>query len=185
LHLHHDAEPGKCSELQSEHSNFDIPESVDLIENELESLSSFNFSCLFVENDGVHELEVEYEQEVEVKEVLVPSWEDEFVDELVDLPVCEEVEFDPLGDLKILEDLLFNQMPSVVMNQEPSEHEEEVHDEESSKPREKARKEPRERTRLQIGGWSTRMKKPLKCKHDQSSCYMPCIRFFPGKYKCW
>jgi len=103
----------------------------------------------------------------------------------VDLPFCDDGEFDPLGDLKILEDLVYNQMPSVGIKQELCEPEEEVHDEESSKHQFKSRKEPRERTLLQIERWSTWKKKPLKCKNDQSSRYMSCIRFFPGKYKSW
>ncbi|KAJ0907653.1 hypothetical protein HanRHA438_Chr07g0301621 [Helianthus annuus] len=28
-------------------------------------------------------------------------------------------------------------------------------------------------------------KKPLQFTHDQSSRYMSCIRFLPGKYKFW
>jgi len=169
--LHHDPEPGKYSELQSEYPNFDIPAPVTLIEDELESSSSFNFSCLFVEDDDAQELEVKNEREEDVKEVPVPSWEDEFAEELVDLPVMDEGEFDPLGDLKILEDLVYNQMPSVGMDIEPSGPEGEVDNEssQSTKPRDKAKKEPRERTQLQIGRWVTRMKKPLKCKHDRTN----------------
>ena len=112
------------------------------------------------------------------------SWEDEFGDELNDMPPPNEEGFDPLGDLKLLEDLLYNQMPSVGINQEP---EEEIDDKSSqpTKPREKARKEPKDRISLKVRRWSTVNKKPFNCKHDQSSRYMPCIRFFPGKYKCW
>jgi len=49
----------------------------------------------------------------------------------------------------------------------------------------KTRKEPMDHTLLQVRRWSSKKKKPLKFKNDQSSRYMPCIRFFPGKYKCW
>jgi len=59
----------------------------------------------------VQKLEVKY-----VQEVLVPYWEDEFVDELMDLLVTDEEDFDPLSDLKLIEDLLYNQMPSVRIN---------------------------------------------------------------------
>jgi len=181
--MHHDPESGKFSELQFESFDFNIPASVDLIEDELESSGSFNFSCLSVEDDGVQELESESEQEGDVKEVLVPSWEDEFANELVDLPLCDDGEFDPLGDLRILEDLIYNQTPSVGIDREPSGPGEEVNDVESSKPREKARKEPANRNLMQVRRWSTR--KSLKFKHDHSSRYMSCIRFMPGKFKYW
>ncbi|XP_076890925.1 uncharacterized protein LOC143542148 [Bidens hawaiensis] len=46
------------------------------------------------------------------------------------------------------------------------------------KPREKAKKRASaNRNNLQVIRWSTRKKKPLKFKHDQSSRYMSCIRF--------
>ena len=44
-------------------------------------------------------------KEVNVEENL-PSWEDEFGDELVDLPILEGEEFDPIGDLLLLKTLL-------------------------------------------------------------------------------
>ena len=55
----------------------------------------------------------------------------------------------------------------------------------SAKPREKARREKRQdRNWKGIEGLHTlEGKEPLK--HDQSSRYMPRIRFLPGKFKFW
>ena len=53
-----------------------------------------------------------------------------------------------------------------------------------SKPREKTRiKAPGNWSELRVGSWCKRKKEPLK--HDQSSRYMPRIRFMPGKFKFW
>ena len=62
-------------------------------------------------------------------EEYVPSWEDEFKDEfgeeLMDFTMTDEGEFDPVGDLKLLEDLLYNE-PSVGIKKEPCEESHEV-----------------------------------------------------------
>ncbi|KAI3744364.1 hypothetical protein L1987_57443 [Smallanthus sonchifolius] len=65
---------------------------------------------------GLFETEDDSEDEFLVdmiEEEEVPSWEDE----LVDLPTPSEESFDPLGDLKLLEDLLY-QRPSVGIEEE-------------------------------------------------------------------
>ncbi|KAI3797747.1 hypothetical protein L1987_33010 [Smallanthus sonchifolius] len=64
--------------------------------------------------EGLLELD---EQEEELEEELVQSWEDEFGDELVDLPTPSKEKFNPLGDLRVLEDLLY-QEPSVGKEEE-------------------------------------------------------------------
>ena len=57
------------------------------------------------------------------KKEKVPSWEDEFGDELVGLPVPEEEEeFDPVGDLAYLEKLLAGK-PTMVIRNSPNEDE--------------------------------------------------------------
>ncbi|KAI3814590.1 hypothetical protein L1987_14230 [Smallanthus sonchifolius] len=73
----------------------------------------FSWRLMFGE-EGLRELD---EQEEELEEEQVPSWEDEYGYELVDLPTPSEGSFDPLGDLKLLEDLLY-QEPSVGMKEE-------------------------------------------------------------------
>ncbi|XP_076919869.1 uncharacterized protein LOC143580821 [Bidens hawaiensis] len=56
----------------------------------------------------------------------VPSWEDEFGDELVGLPVFEEhEEFDPVGDLIYLETLIMGK-PTMEIKTSPEEEEKEV-----------------------------------------------------------
>ncbi|KAJ0522594.1 putative transcription factor interactor and regulator CCHC(Zn) family [Helianthus annuus] len=129
----------------------------------------------------------------------VPSWEEEFGDELVGLPTLVEVEFDPVGDLACLEKLLEGE-PAMEIKQIPNEGEI-VAEEFDSRPVEKLEDglPPRSRTRerarksldqhlLRIRGWYQKKKKKelLKFAQHHPSHYMPRIRFGPGKFKyCW
>ncbi|KAJ0575734.1 hypothetical protein HanIR_Chr05g0216201 [Helianthus annuus] len=65
----------------------------------------------------------------------VPSWEDEFGDELVVLPTLEDEEFDPVGDLAYLETLLV-ETPTMEIKYTPN-VEEKVAEEFDSRPVEK------------------------------------------------
>ncbi|KAM0012377.1 hypothetical protein Hdeb2414_s0053g00753611 [Helianthus debilis subsp. tardiflorus] len=62
------------------------------------------------------------------KDEHVPSWEEEFGDELVGLPTLEEEEFDPVGDLACLEKLLEGEL-AMEIKQIPNVEEEKVADE--------------------------------------------------------
>ncbi|MFS7970948.1 hypothetical protein Hanom_Chr09g00826911 [Helianthus anomalus] len=129
----------------------------------------------------------------------VPSWEEEFGDELVGLPTLEEVEFDPVGDLACLEKLLEGE-PAIEIKQIPNKEEHEVAEEFDSRFMEKLEDglPPRSRTQerarksldqhiLRIQGWYRRKKKeePLKFAQHHPSHYMPRIRFGPGKFNYW
>ncbi|KAJ0622151.1 hypothetical protein HanIR_Chr01g0016831 [Helianthus annuus] len=154
-------------------------------------------------------------EEVEIKS----SGEDEFLElELDGLPVYEEVGvLDPDGDIAYFDALLEGESTEVI---EPAPDEETkcgdhharvVEEEEhhswpvevlvidetkkSTKPRERAKKRKRkDQKRKRTEGLNKKKKeKPLNFKHDQSSHYMPRIRFLPGsrskrslliKFKC-
>ena len=107
----------------------------------------------------------------------MPAWEEEFGDELVDLPIPEEEkEFDPVGDLAYLEKLLAGE-PTVVIENAPNQ-DEKMKEEVDSRPVEEvdvglilqARK--REKARKNVPG-----------NQDRSPHYMLSIRFGPGKFK--
>ncbi|MFS7918959.1 hypothetical protein Hanom_Chr03g00207291 [Helianthus anomalus] len=66
----------------------------------------------------------------------VPSWLEEFEDELVGLPTHEEVEFYLVGDLAFLEKLLEGE-PAMEIKQIPNEEKEKVVEEFDSRPVEK------------------------------------------------
>ncbi|KAJ0611185.1 hypothetical protein HanHA300_Chr01g0012361 [Helianthus annuus] len=146
-------------------------------------------------------------EEVEIKS----SGEDEFLElELDGLPVYEEVGvLDPDGDIAYFDALLEGESTEVI---EPAPDEETkcgdhharvVEEEEhhswpvevlvidetkkSTKPRERAKKRKRkDQKRKRTEGLNKKKKeKPLNFKHDQSSHYMPRIRFLPGKFKFW
>ncbi|XP_021971303.1 uncharacterized protein LOC110866463 [Helianthus annuus] len=115
------------------------------------------------------------------------SWENEFRDELDELPVDEEIEeFDPEGDLAYLEALLEGS-PMMDIKQEEEVVEEEEHHNwpvvgvtEDSRPREKAKKrKKKDLNRKRIEGWGE-MERTEPFTHDQSSRYMPRIRLIPG-----
>ncbi|KAJ0880008.1 putative transcription factor interactor and regulator CCHC(Zn) family [Helianthus annuus] len=117
----------------------------------------------------------------------IPSWEDEFGDELVGLPTLEEGEFDPVDDLAYLETLL-KEKPTMVIKQIPNVKEEKVAEGLDSRPieklevgsppqlltREKARKSLDQHL-LRIRGWYQRKKKEesLKFAQHHPSHYMP------------
>lgn len=108
-----------------------------------------------------------------------PSWEEEFGDELVDLPIPEEEkEFDPVGDLVYLEKLLAGK-PTVVIENAPN-RDEKVEEEVDSWPVEevdvglKIQQRKREKARKKVPGYQ-----------DRSPHYMLRIRFGPGIYKFW
>ncbi|XP_021991170.1 uncharacterized protein LOC110887920 [Helianthus annuus] len=115
------------------------------------------------------------------------SWENEFRDELDGLPVDEEIEeFDLEGDLAYLEVLFEGSLMTDIKEEEVVVEEEEHHSWpvveiiEDSRPREKAKKRRRKvLNRKRIEGWGE-MKRKEPFTHDQSSRYMPRIRFLPG-----
>ncbi|XP_076936572.1 uncharacterized protein LOC143603744 [Bidens hawaiensis] len=86
------------------------------IRNDLEYVPLLNpplFETLSeIEDTGMEEQRVEE---------YIPSWEEEFKDEfgeeLMDFAITDEGEFDPLGDLKLLEDLIYNE-PSLGIKKE-------------------------------------------------------------------
>jgi len=110
----------------------------------------------------------------------VPSWEDEFGDELVGLPVLEEEEeFDPVGDLAYLEKLLAG-IPTVVITNSPNE-DEHLKEEFDSRPVEEEnivmKLKPRTREKAK--------KEKIPGNQDRSPHYILRIRFGPGIYKFW
>ncbi|KAI3775813.1 hypothetical protein L1987_45567 [Smallanthus sonchifolius] len=100
---------------------------------QLDSLNALDTLRLFFESNAMQDMESDGEcfeeglielngsrdesKDEVTEEEQVPSWEDEFSDELGDLPTTMEEECDPIGDLKLLEDLLY-QKPSVGMFEE-------------------------------------------------------------------
>ncbi|KAI3815530.1 hypothetical protein L1987_15201 [Smallanthus sonchifolius] len=115
--------PGKYSEPDLIEPIF---ENLKFLGDELNSSNTFDTLRLFFKYNVIQDLESEDEcceeelhefEEEMVEKAQVPSWEDEFSDELKDLPTPMEEEFNPLGDLKLLEDLL-HQEPSVGMEEE-------------------------------------------------------------------
>ncbi|KAJ0590096.1 hypothetical protein HanIR_Chr04g0193631 [Helianthus annuus] len=78
----------------------------------------------------------------------IPSWEEEFGDELVGLPTLEDEEFDPVGDLAYLETLLV-ETPTMEIKYTPNVEEEKVAEGFDSRPVDKLEDElpPRSRTR--------------------------------------
>ena len=128
------------------------------------------------DNEGEEKVVLIVEDERKEK---VPSWEEEFGDELVGLPVLEEEEkFDPVGDLAYLEKLLEGK-PTVVIKNSPNE-DEQLNEKFDSRPVEEVdvgmslQPRKREKARKKVPGYQ-----------DRSPHYMSRIRFGPGKYKLW
>ncbi|KAI3797244.1 hypothetical protein L1987_32499 [Smallanthus sonchifolius] len=162
---------------------------------------------------GLFETDDNSEDELLVEIVDEASWEEEFGDELVGLPTFEEDgEYDPLGDLKLLEDLLY-QEPSVgieeevkvqeVINeprtelvsdlplftqgrerQEPVEEEDGGSPPRSSRPRDRARRRM-DRHVMKVLGWSYTDRRKEYTGDDHAPHYMPRIKFGPSKFKYW
>ncbi|KAF5782033.1 putative transcription factor interactor and regulator CCHC(Zn) family [Helianthus annuus] len=144
-----------------------------------------------VEEEPLDKMEDENEEHI-------PSWEEEFGDELVGLPTLEDKDFDPVSDLAYLETLL-EEKPTMEIKYAPNVEEDIVAEEFDSRPVEKLeyglpqRSKTRERARksldqhlLRIRGWYRRRKEePLKFAQHHPSHYMPRIRFGPGKFKYW
>ncbi|KAK1424978.1 hypothetical protein QVD17_20320 [Tagetes erecta] len=78
---------------------------------------------------------------------IVPSWEDEFGDELVSIPLMEGIGgwFDPIGDLDEIEALLYGK-PIVVINEEPQQEYVQA-DEFTNEPITKVAPDPQNRTK--------------------------------------
>ncbi|KAJ0525480.1 hypothetical protein HanHA300_Chr09g0312521 [Helianthus annuus] len=130
----------------------------------------------------------------------IPSWEDEFGDELVGLPTLEEGEFDPVGDLAYLKTLL-KEKPTMVIKQIPNVKEEKVAEELDNRPveklavglpitpiktREKARRKRLDQHIVRVQRWyKKKQNEKLKCRDNHLPRYMHCIRFGPGKFKVW
>ncbi|KAJ0513127.1 putative transcription factor interactor and regulator CCHC(Zn) family [Helianthus annuus] len=128
----------------------------------------------------------------------VPSWEEEFGDELVGLPTLEDEEFDPVGDLAYLETLLEKE-PTMEIKYTPN-VEKKVAAEFDSRPvenldvglphiptrtREKARKNL-DRHGARIRRWfKQKQMEKLKCRDNHLPHYISRIRFDPGKFKYW
>ena len=134
-----------------------------------------------IEDDFWSDNEVEEEVgliEEDEKKAHVPSWEEEFGDELVGLPVLEEEgEFDPVGDLVYLEKLLEGK-PTMEIKNSPNE-DEQVNEEFDSWPvgevdvgltlkprtREKARRKRLDQPILRVQRWF-KQKKKLKYRNN-------------------
>ena len=149
---------------------------------------------------------------------IIPSWEDEFGDELSGIRLMEvnEEEFDPVGDIIELEALLFGK-PIVEVNKAPHQEENlqvsgftnkpmtmvtsdslpcnkecptmDEHDggspPKSKIPRERAWRKP-DQPLFKAYQWSYEHIKSInKCRDDRLLHYINCIRFGPGKFKCW
>ncbi|KAJ0951766.1 putative transcription factor interactor and regulator CCHC(Zn) family [Helianthus annuus] len=130
----------------------------------------------------------------------VPSWEEEFGDELVGLPNLDDEEFDLFGDLAYLETLL-EEKPIMEIKQIPNIEEEKVAEELDSWPvkvldvglpptptrtREKARRKRLDQHIVRVQRWCKQKHKgKLKCRDNHLPRYMHCIRFGPGKFKVW
>ncbi|MFS7947109.1 hypothetical protein Hanom_Chr06g00544231 [Helianthus anomalus] len=129
----------------------------------------------------------------------IPSWEEEFGDELVGLPNLEDKDFDPVSDLAYLETLLV-ETPTMEIKYAPNVEEEIVAEEFDRRPMEKLEDGPPPRSRTwerarknldqhlpRIQGWYRRKKKekPLKFAQHHPFHYMPRIRFGPCKFKYW
>ncbi|KAF5798722.1 putative transcription factor interactor and regulator CCHC(Zn) family [Helianthus annuus] len=127
----------------------------------------------------------------------VPSWEEEFGDELVGLPTLEYEEFDPVGDLAYLETLLV-ETPTMEIKYTPNVKEEVAEEFDSwpmkdldvgspsyIKSREKAQRNLDQHS-LRVQRWYKRkLNGTLKCTENHSPHYMPRIKFGPGKFKYW
>ena len=135
--------------------------------------------------------------EEDEKKEKVPSWEEEFADELVGLPVLEEEEeFDPVGDLAYLEKLLEGK-PTMEIKNSPNK-DEQTNEEFDSRPveeldvaltlkprtREKARRKRLDQPILRVQRWFNQKKK-LKYRDNHPPHYISHIVFGPGKYKFW
>ncbi|KAJ0438335.1 hypothetical protein HanHA300_Chr16g0612781 [Helianthus annuus] len=128
----------------------------------------------------------------------IPSWEDEFADELVGLPTLEEGEFDPVGDLAYLETLL-KEKPTLEIKQIPNVEEEKVAEELDSwlveklavglphtptKSREKVQRNCLDQQIVRVRRWYEKKEsEKLKCRDNHLPRYMYRIRFDPGKFK--
>ncbi|KAF5786756.1 hypothetical protein HanXRQr2_Chr10g0444771 [Helianthus annuus] len=131
------------------------------------------------------------------KDEHVPSWEEEFGDELVGLPTLEEEEFDPVGDLACLEKLLEGES-AMEIKQIRNVEEEKVADKFDSwsvkevnvgfpltptRTREKAQRSLDQHV-VRVRRWYKK-EEPLKFAQHHSPHYMPRIKFGPGKFKYW
>ncbi|KAM0060031.1 hypothetical protein Hdeb2414_s0005g00187831 [Helianthus debilis subsp. tardiflorus] len=129
----------------------------------------------------------------------VPSWEEEFGEELVGLPTVVYGEFDPVSDLTYLETLLV-ETPTMEIKQIPNVEEEKVAEELDSRPvenlevglpitpiesREKARKSLDQHIMRVKRRCKRKLKATLKCRDNHHPHYMSRIRFGPGKFKFW
>ncbi|KAJ0457849.1 hypothetical protein HanIR_Chr15g0778481 [Helianthus annuus] len=128
----------------------------------------------------------------------VPSWEEEFGDELVGLPNLDDKEFDPVGDLAYIETLL-KEKPTMEIKQIPNVEEEKVAEELDSRPveklavglphtptrtREKAQRNCLDQHIVRVRRWyEKKQKEKLKCRDNHLPRYMHRIRFDPGKFK--
>ncbi|KAJ0468200.1 putative transcription factor interactor and regulator CCHC(Zn) family [Helianthus annuus] len=126
----------------------------------------------------------------------IPSWEEEFGDELVGLPTLEDEEFDPVGDLAYLDTLLV-ETSTMEIKYIPNKKEVKVAEEFDSRPMEKLEVgsptylKSREKAQKCLDQHSSRIQRwckqkqreKLKCKDNHLPHYMHRIRFGPGKFK--
>ncbi|KAF5784168.1 putative transcription factor interactor and regulator CCHC(Zn) family [Helianthus annuus] len=124
----------------------------------------------------------------------IPSWEEEFGDELVGLPTLVDEKFDPVGDLAYLETLL-EEKPTMEIKQIPNVEEEKVAEELDSRPveklavglphtptrtREKAQRNCLDQHIVRVRRWyEKKQKEKLKCRDNHLPRYMHRIRFDP------
>ncbi|KAF5801972.1 hypothetical protein HanRHA438_Chr06g0263621 [Helianthus annuus] len=150
-------------------------------------------------NDNEGEDVVEPLDKMEDEKEHVPSWEDEFGDELVGLPTFVDEEFDPVGDLAYLETLL-KEKPTMEIKYIPNKEEEEVATKFDGWPMERLKdglphtptkswekaQKCLDQHRLREHRWYKRkLNGTLKCTEHHPPHYMPRIKFGPRKFKYW
>ncbi|KAJ0513153.1 hypothetical protein HanHA300_Chr10g0354171 [Helianthus annuus] len=87
----------------------------------------------WIDNDEGEDVDEPLDKMEDEKKEHVPSWEEDFGDELVGLPTLEDEGFDPIGDLAYLETLLVRE-PTMEIRNTPNIEEEEVVEELDSWP---------------------------------------------------
>ncbi|KAJ0667119.1 hypothetical protein HanPI659440_Chr17g0674291 [Helianthus annuus] len=148
----------------------------------------------FWNDDGGEDVNEPLDKMENERDMHIPSWEEEFGDELVGLPTLVEEEFDHVGDIIYLETLLVEK-PTMEIKQIPNVEEVKVAEELDSWPvekivvglpitpiksREKARRSLDQHI-MRVQRWcKQKLKATLKCIDNHHPHYMSRIRFGPG-----